>query len=372
MPTQEPEPVAALARESAPGSETRIAGYVPPEPVPRIVPVLIAAEPAPHTAPVLVAVEPDPDVEPVLVAAEPLLHTAPVLLAADAVPVTRGPSTIERFHAAQAEIDLDALSVTPSPPLAIEEPADESVLLNEETESEIEVSAEAETLVEASVAPVTYQPPEEIAVAGTAPLDEIAAQLRDGAWRSAMSDDDGKVTRLAPALIQTPPSPKRRLSMHRIGLVVAGLGAVVAVVYSARLAPGTSYVPTQAATPTPITRNTVETLQGAAALTAAVPDKTRARSVETQAEVQAPQPITRAVETPANNELQSTLAPAVTPAKVATHTDTRPAAPAAPARETMAPPVAQASRLPLEAARPCTPAIEALGLCTREASQEGK
>ena len=54
-----------------------------------------------------------------------------------------------------------------------------TVILNAESENEIEVSAEAETLVEASVVPLTYEVPDEIAIPTTAQLDEIATQLRE-------------------------------------------------------------------------------------------------------------------------------------------------------------------------------------------------
>ena len=336
-PAPENEPVALLEREPAAESETVAATEARPEPVPRIEPVLISAEP---------------------------------------VPVTRVPNTIELFNAAPAELDLSPLSVI-LPSQEVAEPAAESVVLNAESDSEIEVSAEAETLVEASVAPVTYQPPEEIAIAESAPPDEITTQLRDGAWRSAMIADDD-VTRLAPVLIQEPAPQKRRLSMHRIGLLIVGLGAVAAVVYSARLAPGTASVPAQAATPTPITlpaQSAVDALPRAAALTFAVPDTAHARNDESQPLAQIPQPITRAAEAPADRPISvppPVTAPTEAPATVAARRDPQPPVPATHAREPAAPPVAQARRLPLEAPRPCTQAIEALGLCTMAASEEGR
>jgi hypothetical protein len=326
----ETEPVAVLARETAVESETVDASEHVPEPA--------------------------ASVEPVLVPAEPVL-------------VTRGPNTIELFNAAPTELGLSPLSVS-LPPAEVAEPAAESVVLNAESESEIEVSAEAETLVEASVAQVTYQRPEEIAIAESAPLEQIATQLREDAWRSAMVDGDVE-TRLAPVLIPKPLPQRRRLSVQRIGLMIAGLGAAAAVVYSGHLAPGTASNPAQVATPKPITvpaRSAVDTLAPAGVLTAASPDATHARSVESQPSAQTPQPITRAAEAPQDR----TAAAAVIPATVAAQTDTQPPARATPAREPAAPPVAQARRLPLEAPRPCTPAIEALGLCTMEAPQEGK
>jgi hypothetical protein len=307
----------------------------------------------------VVATEPPP---------EPVPSIAPVLISAEPVPVTRGPNTIERFNAAPAELDLSPLSVKlPSP--EVTEPAAESVVLTAESESEIEVSEEAETLVEASVAPVTYQRPEEIAIADSSPLEKITSPLRDGAWQSALVDDDA-VTRLAPALVQPPAPPQRRLSIQRIGLMIAGLGTVAAVAYSARLAPGTAPVPEHVATPKPITlpaRSAAETLAPAAVLTVAVPESAQTHSVESQQLPQTPQLIKRAAE-PAAEKPVSVPPPAAAPATVAAQTDTQ----SAPAREPAAPRVAQARRLPLEAPRPCTSAIEALGLCTMEASQEGK
>src|SRR5262249_12390120 len=103
---------------------------------------------------------------------------------------SRKPTLIERLHGAQTELELHTVDALAKPAeqeaVAEEEPAAEPVQLNAESESEIEVSAEAETLVEASVGPVTYQLPDEIAITETAQIDEIASQLREGAWRSAM------------------------------------------------------------------------------------------------------------------------------------------------------------------------------------------
>jgi hypothetical protein len=263
-----------------------------------------------------------------------------------------------------------------------------TITLTAETENEIEVSAEAETLVEASVVPLTYEAPEEIAVPTTARIDELAAQLREGAWRSALADD-GSGTALAPALIRAAPVPARRLSLHRVGLVIAAVGVAVVALYSVRIAPGTSTLAIQAtaqqaqppAAPAPRPADAPATATGPAA--AAVPATAAAPRVAV------PTAATRSITPP---EPAATTAPLVDPPEAKKSANVEPpaakraeppvaenkpaperrAAPA-PRTETIAPaPPAQARQLPADVSRPCTPAIAALGLCTLEASQEGK
>jgi hypothetical protein len=376
--TAEPEPPLLSERIAEPVPE-RIAEPVPEriaEPVPERI-----AEPVPERI-----AEPVPEriAEPVPERiAEPV--PAPEPAPAQDVPKTRTPTVIERLHGAPTETEVPPVPRTISLPVATES-TDQDGALTPESESEIEISAEAETLVEACVAPVTYQLTEEIAVTETVRTADLSSRLREGAWRSAMSADT--VTRLTPALVPVPPPPRRRLSMHRVGLAVAAVGAVAAVVYSVRLAPGTGPTAVQAAAPkaaTPkatvpvaqrITRtppsvaNTVPPTAGAAA---ALPDTAAARSVESSPP--APQPTAPPVEEPREK------APSVPPAAAAkaepaappaTAPARRPAPPPATPRETAPPPVVQTRRVPVEPPRPCTPEVAALGLCTPVANQEGK
>src|SRR5882724_4086597 len=213
--------------------------------------------------------------------------TAEVEATAAANVQTKRPTIIERLHGAQPELELPRVEPTPRP-IALDT-APELVELNPESESEIAVSAEAETLVEACVGPVTYALPEEIAIAETTHIDEIvdeiATQLREGAWRSAMSVETGARTALAPALMHVWPPRKRRLSMHRVGLALAAVSVIAVAVYSVRLAPGTSSVAQQAAAPVPqpITvqpRSRAELAPSTAAFATAVPGTTPAPTVE--------------------------------------------------------------------------------------------
>ncbi|HTT10622.1 MAG TPA: hypothetical protein VMG60_07020 [Burkholderiaceae bacterium] len=269
------------------------------------------------------------------------------------------------------------LAQTIAPPPAAEG-VQPNVELTAESESEIEISAEAETLVEASVAPVTYQRPDEISVAEAVPIDEMAGQLRGGAWRSAIPTEGDAATRLTPALIQAPARPERRLSMHRIGLVVAAVGALAALVYSVRLSPGTGSppAPIDASAPPPavVPAPRAADVAAPAASVAAMPDPGAARSVD--ASPPAPLPATargdsreNAPSAPpasiARTEAQAPVAATPVPAP-------RPAPAPAATREATAPPVMRARRPTVETPRTCTPAIAALGLCTLESNPEGK
>lgn len=305
---------------------------------------------------------------------------------AESAPKTRHPTIIERLHITQAELDLRPLQIPPLPP-AVEPPAPESesgAVLTPEMESEIEVSAEAETLVEASVGPVTYQRPEEISITETAQSDEIASQLREGAWRSAMSIDP---SRLTPVVIKPQLPQKRRLSMHRVALAIAAIGAIAAVGYSVRLAPGTGSGSTPVQTAAPQARIAVDTFPPAAGVTATMPDGSFAHSIEPpppaapSAAPVAEEPRDKAYTAPHTAPPTTTAQaePPVAAKPVAPRLPAPPPAPTresapppAPIREPVAPPVAQVRQPPFEAPRPCTSAIAALGLCTLEANQEGK
>jgi len=318
-----------------------------------------------------------PGLEPPLLS-ERILEAAPESEIATTQPVpTKQPTVIERLHDTPAEFDV------PPEPRTVSLPAAEKVRINgeltTESESEIEISAEAETLVEASVAPVTYPRPDEIALTETPQDDDIAHQLRKGSWRSAISVDDDAETHLAPALIHAPLPQERRLSMRRIGLVAAvALGATAAVVYSVHLAPGTrpAPAPSAASTTAPEVKaveRAGDALPPAAGVTAAMPDRSAARS--TEAPPSAP-PAAAATEMPPEKVQSTPPAPTArseTPTTAATQPPParRPAAPTA-TRETMSPPVVPVRRAPVEKPRPCTPAIAALGLCTPESNQEGK
>jgi hypothetical protein len=300
--------------------------------------------------------------------------------ATQSLPKTKQPTVIERLHDTPPEFEAP-LPPWPASQPPIAENLSASSELTAESESEIEISAEAETLVEASVAPVTYLLPEEIAIAETAEMDEFAIHLREGPWRSAISVDTDEETRLAPVLVHVPLPQKRRLSMRRIGLVVAvAVSATATVVYSARLAPGTwrpapapTAAPTQVPGVNPVQR-AAGAVQPAAGLTAAVPAGSAANSIK--ASPSAPPAATATEEK--REKVQSTLpassAGTETPGTVAAQHDParRPTPAPAATREAVAPPVAQVRPAPVEKPRPCTPAIAALGLCTLESNQEGK
>jgi len=289
---------------------------------------------------------------------------------------TKGPTIIERLHGAQAEPELRSFEPAPRP-IALETTPDVGEL-NAESESEIEVSAEAETLVEACVGPVTYPLPDEIAIAETAQIDEIASQLREGAWRSAMSIDTGARTALAPALIHVWPPRVRRLSMHRVGLALAAVGVVAAAVYSVRLAPGTGAIVQEAAAPVPqpITRpaqGPAERVPSAAPFATAVPGGTPAPAVESTpaAPAATAAPVAEKLREKPDNAWTNATARAEAPQGANKAAPARRPAPATTV-ETVAPPATQARRAPAARPQPCTQAIAALGLCTPEATQEGK
>jgi hypothetical protein len=169
--------------------------------------------------------------------------------------------------------------------------------------------------------------------------------------------------------------------MHRVGLMIAAAGAIAAVAYSVGLAPGTGSVATQAAAPAmqpaPITGgNTTDTYTlapAAGAVAAAMPVTGMARSAESAAPAAAVAPAAeRPREKPATVAATVTI-PAETPATTIKSAPARRAVPASAATiEHAAPPTAQARRKLVETPRPCTSTVAALGLCTPDASQEGK
>jgi hypothetical protein len=280
-------------------------------------------------------------------------------------------------------------------PTLTERVAGEGVPLNTESESEIEVSAEAETLVEASMAPVTYRVPEEIAVTDNAQTDQITTQLREGAWRRAMSADSSYALTATP--MRNWPPRKRRLSVHGAALVVAALSAVGALVYSVRTGPDTASIAPQASVsrmepaslppqraaeappPSPPPQRAVEAAPAAAVATTVPADSSAHDAAPTPAIATtppAPAPVPASTQLPAEKPADSARPAAVvteptatiSPAKAPASAPARRPAPA-PVVETFTPP-AQARRLPVEAPRPCTPAIAALNLCTPETRTE--
>src|SRR5882762_6721357 len=304
--------------------------------------------------------------------------TGPATAEAEAIAAatvqTKRPTIIERLHGAQPELELRPLEPEPRP-IALE-PAPQVVELNAESQSEIEVSAEAETLLEVSVGPVTYSLPDEIALPQTAQIDKIASPLREGAWRSAMSADPEARTALAPALIHVWPPRVRRLSMHRVGLALAAVGVVAAAVYSVRLAPGTGPIAGQAAAPMPqpiksAGRSQAELVPSTVTLAPAVPAGTVERTVEstTATPTTAAAPVAeKSRENPHNFGTNGTASTEALQAFTKPPPARRPAPTPATTVETVAPQVAQARRAPVERPRPCTQAIAALGLCTPEAN----
>lgn len=299
-------------------------------------------------------VAPDPE-------AEPSWRVEPVIAKLNITGLT----LIERLQRTQPEIELrTGLAL---PPEAARETAPAAVELTPESESEIEVSAEAETLVEASFAPMVDETPELVVSAEPVAVEDIGSQLRESAWRSALVDDRAPVTVLAPAVIHRPAPAARRLSLQRVGLVVATLGVLGAAVYSTRLAPGDTTAPEQAAAqppaPAPAAAPALRAAEGAppaAGVAVAAPAESVARTTE------APPPAPVAEQRTA--ESKESVDP---PAPAAKPPPRRTAAAAVTPAETFVAPPAQARRIQPEPARPCTPAIAALGLCTLEPREEG-
>lgn len=345
----------------------RTPANTPPEPTPAPIPVfeISASDAAPATT------EPQTRKPSVI----ELLRDTPVQAeprAAEAPPAPPKAKAKSKRKPRTPKVDLESMDV----PILESRVDPSTVTLTAESENEIEVSAEAETLVEASVVPLTYEVPDEIAAPTTAQIDDIATQLREGAWRNAMADDRTG-TALAPALMRAAPVPARRLSLHRVGLVIAAVGVAVVALYSVRIAPGTSDTAIQAtahqALPPAAPAPRPEDVPAAAAVPLVVVPTAAARSIApadataTAAPVVDPTDVKKSanVEPPAVKRSE----PPVAENKPAPE---RRAAPA-PRTETIAPaPSAQARRLPAEPSRPCTPSIAALGLCTLEASKEGK
>jgi len=262
------------------------------------------------------------------------------------------------------------------------------VALNAESASEIEVSAEAETLVEASVAPVIYNAPEEIAIAEPVQpnqFDDIATQLREGAWRRAMSADTS-VDGWTPAVIYSRPPPQRRLDLRRVGLLALALGVAAVAIYSVRLSPGTGPVATQVAS-TPAEQAAAPSAQPAAeSAPASQPSQTGsvvapstpldAKVIEPAAAAAMPVAAPLPVEEKTAPAAEHTVAPPraePAPATKAPLARVAPATAQAPSASQVdiAPRATLARRMPVEVPRPCTAAVAALNLCTPEAGKEG-
>jgi Double zinc ribbon len=294
---------------------------------------------------------------------------------------------IERLNQAQAGIEFRSVDIAPPEAPALDTTI-ESKAPTAAPESEIQIRVEADTLDDASVAPLTYARADEIAIPEPVPIekiaspqiDEIASQLREGAWPSAMSSDSESTPVFAPALIRDWQRRKRRLSMHRVVLAIAGIGAVAAVAYSVRLGPGTGAADPPPATALPVVHpigvpmRAVEALPKAG-VAAAVPGESAARSLEPAATPPAPvaerasdKPPEKAREKPPDQVAAGAPAQSEPPV-AAKPAPARRAAPAV-APETVGTSAARARRAPIETPRPCTPAIAALGLCTTEATSQ--
>jgi hypothetical protein len=321
---------------------------------------------------------------------------------AEAAPKARAPSVIERLQSTQQKFEFlasksnttppetprfDATSHTAAPPQpgAAVEPAqaiDADTALLEESESELAVSAEAETLVEASVGPPTYEPPVEITIAETAQIDEIASQLGHGAWRSAISLDAAGAT-LTPAVIRVEPAQTRRLALRRVGLAAGVVGTIVAVVPFVRFAPRASAPPAQtSAPPASVAASPAHPVEpvGAAGVAAVVPAAAPAAVPTRSATSPADSTAAGASDAPLvdskENKVEAATQPVLAHADAAAQTTKTPVAQRrAPAARTTADaavaPASPARRAAIETPRPCTPAIAALGLCTPEPGQEG-
>jgi hypothetical protein len=215
--------------------------------------------------------------------------------------------------------------------------------LQEESEAEIAVSEEAETLVEASVAPLTYEPPAEITVDDTQ-IGDIADQLRSGAWRHALPGD----APLPPVVIQVEPPSRRRLDFRRVGLAVGSVGAIAAALLFVRLSPGGSAAPPKA--------DGTTSAVSAVAQPAAAPESTSVRKPAPAgaAITVAATPPTAAASTPRTpaTAAPSTPADATSPAPATGTTPT-------PANEPSPTPAHEPSPTPSNAASP-TPAATAL------------
>jgi hypothetical protein len=291
---------------------------------------------------------------------------------------------IERLHTEQPEVDPPSSKVVAPPETPVDETVAKESGLRQEAQSEIEIGAEAETL-EASVGPITYVRPEELEPA-SARLDKLVSQLREGAWRSAMSVDPGSGTgrALAPAVFGASVPRARRLNMHRLAIALAVLGAVGAVAYSVSLAPGTGTAApaTEAAVPVVhpigVPMRNVEKMAPAAGVAAAVPaGASVAKNMEPLATPPAPPaPVAekatenppgkvpeKAREKPPEQVAARAATPADPPAAAPKPAPIRRAAPA-PAAETVTSPPLK----PRPVAGPCTTAVAALGLCTLEAA----
>jgi hypothetical protein len=321
-----------------------------------------APAPPPDPAPPAAAVDSE---------AEPVWRAEPVVAKLNIT----GRTMIERLQQTQPEIALRT-----GPSLAAETPCEEEPVAPElapERESDIEVGEEAETLVEASFAPVISEAPKLVVGNDAARVDAIGTQLREFAWRAAMDADPSPVTPLAPALVARPVPAARRLSLHRVGMVIAALGVLGAAVYSTRLAPDNAPPPVQAAaqpaapalapatppavavTPAPAAAPVLRPADAAppvTGITAAAPAESAANTPE--AAVAAPE-----------GRTQEKNAAAEQPAAIVKPAVRRAPAPVVPPAESLATP-AQARRVPAEPPRPCTQAIAALGLCTLESRPE--
>jgi hypothetical protein len=364
----------ALSENIWKGSPPDVAELVPADDDSQVV-VHGGAAPAPvdeaFAAPAPVAPEPASQ----FAAEPPSIAPAPIR--------TSGRTLIERLQ--NAQIDLAQHTREPPGPEAAPKPAVGRDPSSVEAENEIRI-CEAATPMDAGAAEVWAEAPAEAEPAATVHIDDIASQLRDGAWRGAAGMETSPGGALAP-VVRLPQPVARRLSMHRVALAVAAVGAIAATAYAVRIAPGTSQsaatpaatpaVPAAASAPPPriVERPAVEPAAGLAAAAALPADNPSSAAATTavagSTEQKVPEHPSQVAAAPPEPSPPAAAQPAAqAPAA-------RRAAPAPPPASAIAPAPALARRAPAhtprltDPERPCTPAIAALALCTLEPGQEG-
>lgn len=265
-----------------------------------------------------------------------------------------------------------------------------------ETDSEIAVSDEAGTLVEASVAPVVDEPADagaeliriEVEEATSSGAKRDKGPLLPGAWDRVIPVEN---PRLAPAIVRVDPQPQRRLAFGRVGLAAGLVGAIAATLVYVRVSPGPGFArseqpPTESArvvdalpstSPAPSNANAARAAAAAAAVPAAAAPMTAApmtaapSTLPPPAET-APAPVAAVTGTQdaAPHTTDSTDAPHAAPRNVSAARPATVAVPT-PARATgaaVAPSTVR--RGAVEVTPVCTASVAALGLCTLTPPQE--
>lgn len=265
-----------------------------------------------------------------------------------------------------------------------------------ETDSEIAVSDEAGTLVEASVAPVVDEPVvDEPVAAGAEPIrievehatssgpKRDKGPLLPGAWDQVIPVEN---PRHAPAIVRVDPLPQRRLALGRVGLAAGLVGAVVATLVYVRVSPGPGFArseqpPTESAgavealpstSPAPSNANAARAAAAAAAVPAAAAPMTATPSTLPPPAETTPAPVAAVTGTQdaAPRITDGTDAPDAAPRNVSSSRPATVAVPT-PARATGAAAApSTVKRGAVEVTPVCTASIAALGLCTPTPPQE--